>query len=52
MNEQLIEDMKTGMKNHPYIKQRLDEMMADGLTEDEAMEIMFAAWITKRGIVR
>ena len=43
-----LEDMKPKIKEHPYLKKVLDQMVADGLSEDEAFDIMFEAWLRGR----
>ena len=43
-NEQIIEKMKKRMKTHPYLKKILKKLMDDGLTEEEALNFMIAAW--------
>lgn len=44
---QVIEDMKPKMKEHPVLKKHLDKMVADGLTEDEALDVMIEVWLTQ-----
>ena len=51
MNEKqdLIEDMKEGIKENPKLKKYLDRMIADGIDEDNALDIMILAWQTRGG---
>ena len=50
MNEKqdLIEDMKEGIKENPKLKKYLDRMIADGIDEDNALDIMILAWQNRR----
>lgn len=43
--EKLFEQMKPKMKEHPVLKKYLDKMIADGLSEDEALNIMINVWL-------
>lgn len=49
IDDQFIEDMKNRMKRHPYLKKKLKEMTDDGLSEDEALNIMIQVWREKIG---
>ena len=40
----IITSMKKGIKEHPTLKKYLDEMIADGIDEDTALNIMILAW--------
>ena len=42
--QDLIEDMKKGIKENPTTKKYLDKMIADGIDEDTALNIMLRAW--------
>jgi len=42
--QNIIESMKKGIKEHPTLKKYLDEMIADGIDEDTALNIMLIAW--------
>ena len=42
--QDLIEDMKKGIKENPTTKKYLDKMIADGIDEDTALNIMLLAW--------
>ena len=50
MNEKqdLIEDMKEGIKENPKLKKYLDRMIADGIDEDNALDIMILAWQNRK----
>lgn len=48
MNEKLLRDMKQQMKENPVTKHWLDTMVADGINEDTALDIMIAAWLSRR----
>ena len=48
--EKIIEDMKTGVKEHPVLKKFLDKGINEyGLSEEEALDIMIYVWLIKRG---
>ena len=40
----IIEGMKKGIKENPALKKYLDKMVADGIDEDTALNIMILAW--------
>lgn len=42
--EFLISSMKKGIKENPITKKYLDKMVADGIDEDTALNIMILAW--------
>ena len=46
MNEKrcIIASMKKGIKENPTTKKYLDKMVADGIDEDTALNIMILAW--------
>lgn len=46
--QDLIEDMKKGIKENPKTKKYLDKMIADGIDEDTALNIMILAWQNRR----
>ena len=46
--QDLIEDMKKGIKENPTLKKYLDKMVADGIEEDTALNIMILAWQNRR----
>ncbi len=43
----LIDYMKKRIKENETTKGILQEMVSDGLSEDEAMEIMIVAWLKR-----
>ena len=43
MND-LLDSMKKGIKENPTLKKYLDKMIADGIEEDTALNIMILAW--------
>ena len=43
--EKLFKEMKPKMKEHPVLKKHLDKMIEDGLSEDEALNIMIDVWL-------
>ena len=46
--EKLFEKMKQKMKEHSVLKKHLDKIIADGLSEDEALNIMIECWLHRR----
>ena len=40
----IITSMKKGIKENPTTKKYLDRMIADGIDEDTALNIMILAW--------
>ena len=44
----IIESMKKGIKENPTTKKYLDKMIADGIDEDTALNIMLLAWQNRR----
>ena len=46
----IIESMKKGIKENPTLKKYLDKMIADGIDEDTALNIMLLAWQNRRAI--
>ena len=46
--QDLIEDMKEGIKENPKLKKYLDKMIADGIDEDTALNIMLLAWLNHK----
>ena len=46
--QDLIEDMKKGIKENPTTKKYLDKMVSDGIDEDTALNIMILAWQNRR----
>ena len=41
----VISEMKKRIPKHPVLKQELDKLMEDGLSEDEALNLMIYAWL-------
>ena len=46
----LLEEMKEGIKENKTTNALLNKMVSDGLSEEEAMNIMISVWIDKMGI--
>ena len=46
--QNIIEAMKEGIKENPTLKKYLDKMIADGIDEDTALNIMILAWQNRR----
>ena len=44
----IIEGMKKGIKENPTTKKYLDRMIADGIDEDTALDIMILAWQNRK----
>ena len=47
--QNIIEDMKKGIKENTILKKYLDKMIADGIDEDTALDIMILAWQIRSG---
>ena len=47
MND-MLDSMKKGIKENPTLKKYLDKMIADGIDEDTALNIMLLAWQNRR----
>ena len=45
MIEDMITEMKEKMSNHPVLKKEMEKIMVDGLSQDEALDIMIEAWL-------
>ena len=45
MMEVIIEDMKRRIPYDPVLKKYLERLMAEGLSKDEALDIMVNAWL-------
>jgi hypothetical protein len=43
--DNIIKGMKEGIPLNPILKNELDKMVADGLSEDEALDVMILAWL-------
>lgn len=51
-NEQLKKEMKKRIKKHPVLKQYVEKGIKEfGLTEDEAAEIMIAAYFSTKKMI-
>ena len=44
----IITSMKKGIKENPTLKKYLDRMIADGIEEDTALNIMIHAWLNHK----
>lgn len=44
-NDRIIEDMKERIPEHPVLKQYLEDIMADGIDKETALDIMINAWL-------
>ena len=45
MINQIIKDIKERLPNDPRTKPYFDKIVADGFTEEQAVDIMIYAWI-------
>ena len=45
MSEDMVTEMKEKMSNHPVLKKEMEKLMADGFSQDEALDIMIGAWL-------
>lgn len=45
-----FEDVKERIKDNPSLKPILDNMMDDGLSEDDAISVMVDVWAKNQGI--
>jgi hypothetical protein len=43
----MIDGMKKGIKKNPVTRKIFDEMIKDGLTEDEAFDVMILVWLNR-----
>ena len=43
--DNIIKGMKERIPLNPILKNELDKMVADGLSEDEALDVMILAWL-------
>ena len=41
----VIKIMKEKIPNHPVLKKEMEKLMADGVSQDEALDIMIGAWL-------
>ena len=44
----VLSEMKKRIPEHPVLKQELDKLMEDGLSEDEALNIMIYVWLISK----
>ena len=47
IDEQFIEDMKKGIKRNKETRRILNQLVAEGLSEDEALNLMIRAWLER-----
>lgn len=45
MSGDIITEMKEKMSKHQGLQKEMEKLMADGFSQDEALEIMIRAWI-------
>ena len=45
MSEDIIAEMKEKMSKHPILQKEMEKLMADGLSQNEALNIMIEAWL-------
>ena len=48
MSENIITKMKEMMLNDPIIMKEAENLMADGLSQDEALDILIYAWASSK----
>ena len=48
-NEKILKEVKEKMKEHPVIKETLDKMIADGIDEDVALNLMLYTYFKRMG---
>lgn len=41
----VIAEMKRRIPKHPVLKKHLEELINNGLSEEEALDVMIAAWL-------
>ena len=41
----VIKNMKERIPNHPVLKKEMEKLMADGLSQDEALNVLINAWL-------
>lgn len=49
MIEDMIMEMKEKMSNHPILQKEMEKLMAEGFSQDEALNIMIGAWLCHIG---
>lgn len=45
----IIKVMKERIPNDPYLKEVLNKLMDDGLSEEEALDLMITEWLANMG---
>ena len=48
MSENIITKMKEMMLNDPIIMKEAEKLMTDGLSQDEALDILIYAWASSK----
>lgn len=48
MSEDIITKMKEMMLNDPVIMKEMEKLMTDGLSQDEALDVLIYAWLDSR----
>ena len=49
MSEDIITEMKEKMSKNPSLQKEMEKLMEDGLSQDEALDIMISAWLYQVG---
>ena len=49
MSGDMVTEMKEKMSNHPVLQRKMEKLMADGFSQDEALDIMIGAWLCHIG---
>lgn len=47
----IIAEMKKRIPEHPVLKEKMEELMAEGMTQDEALNLMIYAWLEEKGCI-
>ena len=45
MSEDMVTEMKEKMSNHPVLQRKMEKLMAEWFSQDEALDIMIVAWL-------
>lgn len=45
---EIFEEMRKQIPHHPTLKKELKKLMDDGLSKEDALNIMILAWLTVR----
>ena len=48
MSEDIITKMKEMMLNDPVIMKEMEKLMTDGLSQDEALDVLIYAWASSK----